>query len=189
MKRHFRAMILTLALLPAGAAWAHGGEDHGDHAPAAVTTPDRPSLTRSAATERFELVLTLDAAQTGAGRHVHLYLSDYATNAPVSGAKLSLDWGQQVTGEATATKQPGVYESDVTFPAVGDYAPLVTVTAAAGDDLITLDAIPVTAPPAAPVDRRLAWLIGGLILGAGVLVWWRRKTPAAAGASKAEVIP
>jgi hypothetical protein len=176
MTRQMPAFALMLALLPAGAAWAHGGEDHGDHAPAATSAPSRPGLTRASVTDHFELVMTLDAPQAGGKQHVHLYLSDYATNAPIEGAQLGLDWGQQVTGQAKAAKQPGVYEGEVTFPKAGDYSPLVTVSAVGTEDLITLDPIPVTAPAASPAGSRLSWLAGAaLALAVGAVLWLRRK--------------
>ncbi|MBC7541206.1 MAG: hypothetical protein H7338_00595 [Candidatus Sericytochromatia bacterium] len=187
MIRRLSVVALTLALLPAGAAVAHGGEDHGDHAPIAATTPNRPGLTRAAATDRFELVMTLEAPKAGSKQHVHLYLSDYATNAPVHGATLSLDWGQQVTGQVSETKQAGVYESEVSFPAAGDYAPLVTVNAGGEADLITLDAIPVPAPATPPVSKNLPWLVGvAVLLLAGGLAWWRWKPRAQRDVHKAE---
>jgi hypothetical protein len=190
MTRRLSAVAVLLALLPAGAAWAHGGEDHGNPASAAVTTPAKPGLSRSAVTDRFELVMTLDAPQAGAKQHVHLYLSDYATNAPVGGAKLGLDWGQQVTGEATATNQPGVYESEVLFPAAGDYSPLITVNAPGVDDLITLDPVPVPAAPAMPASKRSAWAVGvALVLVAGGAVWWRRRPQGDRTARKVEARP
>jgi hypothetical protein len=188
MTRRLSAIALTLALLPAGAAWAHGGEDHGETAPATTSAAATPALTRAAATERFELVMTLDAAQTGAPRHVHLYLSDYATNAPIGGATLHLDWGSQVTGQAKATKQPGIYESEVTFPSAGEYSPLVTVTAAGTEDLITLDAIPVTPAPAAPAGNRLIWLAGAA-LAAAAAYWWLRKPRLRSDSPKLEARP
>jgi hypothetical protein len=176
MTRYVVACLLAFALTPAAPAWAHGGEDHDHGVPAPTATKATSGTTSRAATsEQFELVLTLDVAQTGADRHAHLYLSDYATNAPVSGAKVQVEWGHELVTAATATQQPGVYAATVRFPAAGDYAPLVTVGAKGQDDLLTLDAIPVSGPAQGQGNSALLLGGGAILLATGAAWWWRQR--------------
>src|SRR5690606_22262003 len=78
MSRSLSLLAAALFVLPVS---AHDGEDHG--APVAATAPAAGVGPRAAAaTELFELVAVVS------GDHLTLYLDRFASNEPVSGAKV-----------------------------------------------------------------------------------------------------
>ncbi len=137
-RRCRRGMLLALAwavaILPAPALVAHEGHDHGGTR-LIITGPAAPRLVVSS--ERYELVgLYKKGALT-------LYLDRGADNAPVTGAKLTLTFGDTVL---EAKEQPdGTYRVEgpplLTFVA---HEIIAKVQAAGGDDLLisTLDLTP-----------------------------------------------
>lgn len=171
-------------------ATAHGGEDHShDDGPAAAPTATE-SFSSSASSDLVELVLKLDRAETGQVRQARLFLSDYASNAPIADATLTVDWGEGLTSTAQTTAQAGIYTAEVQFPTAGTYSPLVTLTAGELSDLLTLEPIPVTDPPAAPFPVRDAAIVLGVALGVGVIGWrWLRRRPHPAVKPAPEVQP
>ncbi len=149
-------------LLFAAPLQAHEGHDHGE-APAPL--PVGESGPRFAvASDLFELVGTL---------HDHtltLYLDDYASNAPVAGAGVELEFGPHKY-QAKET-EPGVYQLDLPAPQPGRHALLFTLQAGENSDLLTANLeIPPPGPKAAPAaagfDPR--WLAG---LGVPLLGFW-----------------
>ena len=151
-------------------ALAHAGEDHGAPAAALVAA----ALPRaSSATEAFEL-----AAVAEKDRLV-LYLDRYATNEPVSGAKVELD--STVAKGAANEAAPGTYVLPLASTlASGRHALAIVVEAADTADLISLSLdVPADTAAAAPAPTWRAWkLFGGsgalLIAGVGVLAMRRR---------------
>lgn len=82
-------MCFVAVFLFSSLAMAHGGEDHGEDAPKA----EAGSAARiTASSENFELT-GLPTAMSG-GKLV-LYLSEFWTNKPVTGAKLSVSAGEE----------------------------------------------------------------------------------------------
>lgn len=103
MRRIAAAMLAVALLITSVPAGAHEGEDHGapPAATAATATPSGPS--GEAHSGRFEVVVT--GSEDG---RLTVYLDDYATNAPVEGARLILSVaGRQVQASAVS---PGTYE-------------------------------------------------------------------------------
>ena len=188
-----RALAVSLALAAASAsgsaALAHEGHSHGDDA---VQAPPPQAAPRAeAVSPAFELV-----AVAGKDR-VRLYLDRFASNEPVSGARIEVETPDGPV-EATAAGD-SVYEIAAPWLARGRrHDLLATVSADGATDVLTLDLhLPGPAPatvvssPAAP-----AWLAnlrhhlthqgpigaaaGGFLLGLAVimLVRSRRALPA-----------
>lgn len=131
-----RFLVLTLALLLAGAASAHEG--HDDAAPAA----GGPALPRFAAsTELFELVGVLD------GHHLRVWLDHAPSNAPVENAALALELdGQPLALEPVGA---GEFEAELAAaPAAGLHPVTAMVTAGAETDLLAGE-LDIHAPAAA----------------------------------------
>ena len=149
--------------------FAHGDEDHG--APA-------PSVTRSvapravASSEEFEAVAVLE------GKKLLLHLDRFASNAPVTGAKVEIEGGG-LKGTAAETS-PGVYALDAASIAPGKHPLTISIEAGESADLLsaTLDIAP--APVGAAQDYGwsvlMAWMsAGALVLVSGMLWVIRRR--------------
>ena len=87
---------LAVSLLAVGPAPARVGEEH---APAAPPPAVAARHTLSAVSDEFELVSKNDPLEPGKPGRIDLYLSDFETNAPVSGATVTLQLRSQATGE------------------------------------------------------------------------------------------
>lgn len=173
--------LLALGALGSIGASAHGGEDHGDEAKApAPTVAIAPRAV--AQSEDFELVAVLEEEKPE-GRRLSLTLDRFATNEPITGAKLEIEG----SGQNVATKEtsPGVYVAAFGVPAnatPGTKLPL-TISIEAGDsaDLLTTT-LEIPAPPdsvAAHVHGRgeiASWLAGAVLgLATVVLLIVRRR--------------
>ena len=161
--RRLAAPVLAAALLSfAVVATAHEGEDHGT--PPAATVPAAEAAISTAAGEahsdRYEVVI-----QAGEEPRLTVFLDDYATNAPVSGATVSVVVGEQ-TLAARATSA-GTYEARLAAPlAHGTTNVDVVVRGAAGDDLLS---VPVVVPEHEEEHGAPGFDWRSLLIGAGVL--------------------
>lgn len=153
-------------------AWAHGGEDHGDGAAAAVANDIAPRA--AAQTEEFELVAVL------ADGKLTLYLDRYADNAPVPDAEIEVESG---TFKAVAVQvAPGVYALPAeAFSKPGKYPLIVSVQAGENADLLSA-ALDIAEPVATAGHARAwtAWAAWGaagalLLIGTALLALRRKK--------------
>jgi len=184
-------LLLLWPLLLALGARAHGGEDHGDAAKAA--TPAGAAYFNAVATsEQFEVLLRYSPLKPGGDADLRLFLSDFATNAPVRGAKLTFTCPEdpKLTFQTTE-KGPGEYLVETTFPAKKAYSLTVQVVAGSQADLLLLEGIavgkelPPAVAPAMAAQPWLSWktsllLLGTFLLGvatASLLLRRRRATP------------
>lgn len=131
--RILRVTLMAAALTWSGAAYAHGGEDHG--APAAMV-PQSGSPRAVAASEDYEAVAILKNG------HLMVYLDRTSDNSPVTKAGLTITAdGKPVEAKANAD---GVYEiegGDLVKP--GRHELLIEIKdGAAGDLLITTLDVP-----------------------------------------------
>ena len=169
-------LILLLGLLLlSGAAHAHGGEDHG--APKASTPAGATSFSVAALSEQFEVLLRYEPLEGGKPADLRLFLSDYATNAPIRGAKLTLTNPEDANLKwAVTEKEPGVYLFEGQFPANKAYSFAANIVAGDKADLLLLEGIKVgeklpVAAEAAHADGSLfsSWKIILALVGAFVL--------------------
>ncbi|GAB3300121.1 hypothetical protein GCM10027511_15310 [Hymenobacter humi] len=182
-------IILLLGLLLAGAARAHGGEDHGEGAKASA--PGRAtSFSVAALSEKFEVLLRYEPLEGGQPADLRLFLSDYATNAPIKGAKLTLTNPEDAQLKwAVTEKEPGIYLVEGQFPANKAYSFAANIVAGERADLLLLSGIKVgeklpvaeetTAPGASIFSswKTILALVGAFVLGIGLaaLVLHRRR--------------
>lgn len=178
-KNPFLLLLLLFVGLAAGPARAHGGEDHGD---AKTATPAGATyFTAAAASEQFEVLLRYTPLKPGGDADMRVFLSDFATNAPVRGAKFIFTSPEDPKLKFTTTeKGPGEYLVETTFPAKKAYSMTVQVTAGDRADLLLLEGIavgkelPVAAAPAVAAPSLFAsWktilaLVGAFGLGIGL---------------------
>lgn len=167
-----KQVFFFVLLLAAACATGHEGEDHGD-SPAAVTTAPGANPTganATGATELFEAVLAHEA-----GKSV-LHLDGYADNAPVTGARVELS-GAGVQ-EILREREPGVYVADTELPP-GPLSLMLTIEAAQGSDLLTLEVASDPVPPHTEQSAHGAWrnyLAMMLVIpAAGLAAWGYRR--------------
>jgi hypothetical protein len=185
-------LLLLLALLLATGAHAHGGEDHGDAAkPSAGAVATTFSV--AALSESFELLLRFEPLTKGKDADLRLFISDYATNAPIKGAKLTVTCPEAADLKFAVTENsPGAYLVEGVFPADKKYSLAVNIVAGDKADLMLLSGIevgkllPVAAAPspAAPALigswKTVLLLFGAFALGiAATALVMRRRRPAA----------
>ena len=185
-------LLLLLALLLATGARAHGGEDHGDAAkPSAGAVATTFSV--AALSESFELLLRFEPLTKGKDADMRLFISDYATTAPIKGAKLTVTCPEAADLKFAVTENsPGAYLVEGVFPADKKYSLAVNIVAGDKADLMLLSGIevgkllPVAAAPAASAPALISsWktvllLFGAFALGiAATALVMRRRRPAA----------
>ncbi|GAB3241406.1 hypothetical protein GCM10027346_36830 [Hymenobacter seoulensis] len=186
-------LILLLGLLLlSGKAQAHGGEDHGDEAKAS-TPAGATSFSVAALSEQFEVLLRYEPLEGGQPADLRLFLSDYATNAPIKGAKLTLTNPEDATLQWAVTEQePGSYLVEGKFPANKAYSFALNIVAGEQADLLLLEGInvgqklPVAAAPHAEAPglfssgKTILALVGAFALGIALtFLLLRRRRPAA----------
>jgi hypothetical protein len=139
-------LMLAMVFAP-GAAWSHGGEDHGAE-PSAPPPAAAESGVAFAQSELFQLVIKYPPAYSSDPVRLQLLLADYATNHPVSGAVIQLQFTnpEGLTAEATATDSAGIYEATITLEEPGSFALLAIVTAGDSIDLLPIDGIEIAVP-------------------------------------------
>ena len=183
-------MLLLGLLLLCGPAHAHGGEDHG--AAKAATAAGATSFSVAALSEQFEVLLRYEPLEGGQPADLRLFLSDYATNAPIKGAKLTLTTPEDSTLKWAVTEQePGVYLVEGEFPANKAYSFAANIVAGEQADLLLLEGIkvgeklPVAEVPHAETSELFSsWktilaLVGAFVLGIALtaLLMRRRRQP------------
>lgn len=165
----WRTLFVLTAWLLSAAAWAHGDEVH-DTAPPALGQAVAPRA--DAHSEVFELLIVAE------GEQLRLYLDDFASNAPISGARIEVERGtswkaqarEHAPGEyllkAPWLNQPGAHPLSFTLEA-GQQADLLAAT-------LTL---PATAAPAATHSNAPAIGVATAAVGLALAaLWaWRRQ--------------
>lgn len=176
----------AVAVLAACTAFAHGGEDHG--APAARTAQATERRVAESQTETFEAVVKYEAAPAGDPLPIDLFLTDYATNAPVEGATIRVsipDLKLEVDATPSSTA-PGLYQLVATPGRSGTHSAIASITHRGTSDLLLFDGLVFgtdSAPPTAG-GRKHFMLIGlgivATLMSAFVLGRYSRSSRAAA---------
>jgi multidrug efflux pump subunit AcrA (membrane-fusion protein) len=106
-------------------AWSHEGHDHG--APEPVTS-DPSLVVRSASNDDYEVVLKYRTGRGQKSTTARVYLSGFATNAPVEQSRVTLltTTPHQVTATAAAVS-PGVYEASLPYEQAGQYTLILAI--------------------------------------------------------------
>ena len=138
-------LCLLMAALAAAPARAQGGSA----APGGTGASGPVGGILAASSDRYELLLKFEALSPNKITTLDLYLSDFATNAPIAGARIGLSLragGRELwSGNAAATTRPGVYEAPFTAPPdTGSYVLLVSVQAGGAEDRFALPGVAVT---------------------------------------------
>ena len=165
--RRLPSILAFAGCLWAVLAHAHDGVDHSSTpAPVAATT------SYAASSAHHELVVAAPVLTPLAPARLELSLSDWATNAPVEGATLAVEFRPRTGGravsqaDAMASGPAGVYVAELAAPAAGAYNLLVKVHSELGEDEFALTGFVITTPH--PPAR--SWPHGPFVwIGLGVL--------------------
>lgn len=165
-------LFTMLYLLAAPAASAHDGDEHG----AAVATTNATGATHfsiNASSNLFEVVLRYRPIQPGEDAHLQLFLSDYATNVPIRGAKLTLTAQENPQLKFSVQERgPGEYVVDANFDKAQPYTLTLNIVAGDRADLLLLKSVEVgrelTAATAPETQGWWSWQL--LLLLAGVFL-------------------
>jgi RND family efflux transporter MFP subunit len=143
-----------------GNAWAGGGHDHGD-APAAAIGSASPRI--SSHSDLFELVGVVDRGE------MKIYLDRYATNEPVTDAKIEIEAG---SAKGMALPQPdGTYSfKSELLGKPGTWSVSFVVLTAKDSDLLAGDLVIRGNHSDAHPDASRHWLRWAAYAGAGALL-------------------
>ena len=146
--KHVLPLVLFAAIaITPSVARAHGGEDHGEVAKPSGEVDGR--RTAEATTDHHEIMLKFAPPAADGDVSLVVFLSDYATNAPVDHAKIELELGGSTTVKTTTepTETPGVYHA-VARIKPGTYSVIATIEIKGDLDLAELKDVDFTpAPP------------------------------------------
>jgi hypothetical protein len=161
--------------------WAGGdsSDGHSHEALAPLTVSQSVTPRTAAATEEFEVVISLE------GKKLVVYVDRFASNEPVAQAKVEIE-GAGLKGVASETT-PGTYVLDVATPLPPAKHPL-TISVETDDTVDLLSATLVTSSPMSNVaqinvwSEWLAWILAGsALLITGILFAARRHKRAKKG--------
>ncbi len=183
-------LALLLAAPLARLAQAHGGEDHGAAKPS--TAAGITSFSTHALSETFELLLRYEPLEAGRPAHLRLFVSDYATNAPVPAARITLTTPEDAALKwAVKPLEPGVYEVEGQFSANKKYSFAANIVAGSRADLLLLEGVevgkklPVAAVPAVASPgffsswKNVLLLLGAFVAGIVLTALLMRRAAAA----------
>ncbi len=146
-------------------ALAHGGEDHAPPPP--VASAEAGARVAEAATAQFEAVLKYSAAEVSEPLSIRLYLSDYATNAPIANASVILSIPElKLDVTASPTPAAGVLEFILSPGKAGTFSAIAAVNAGERSDLLVFDAIefgPEAAAPSPAGSGKTLGMVGGAV--------------------------
>lgn len=138
MKQRLNILLsLIIAMTVGSPLIAHEGEEHGDTTKVKM---EEGMFVLTGVTDNFEVVLKYTPTPIGKKMKILIYLSDYATNKPISNASIEFD----ITGLDTLkpkvekTDLAGVYHAELTLPDTKSYDVLLTITKGNVIDLIPI---------------------------------------------------
>jgi RND family efflux transporter MFP subunit len=168
----------------------------------AAATPATGVFTIYAQSQKYELTMKHGRIEPGKESELTLYVADFKTNAPVTGAEIKVTVQEDPSLHVNVdAHEPGIYHVDVAFPNVQSYALTVNLsTPGLGADLLLLNPVEVgKSPPTSEVmasadshDEHGQWWKYGLVLLGGLFLGWllfRRQPRVAAVLMIALLIP
>lgn len=137
--------VTVLALILPGGLVAHEGETHDDEGAGAVPIPSASTRAGSAWTELFEVVVKPMDDAFSIPSKLRIFLSEYATNAPVGGATIEVETSAEpkLVTTATASATTGIYELSLPLPREGEYDLKLIVKTPELFDLLSVRGVPV----------------------------------------------
>ena len=138
MKSFFLVFILLLSY----PSFSHEGDNDAPQANAASVSKGYFSI--AAYSNIYELVLRYEPIEKGKNAVMKLFVSDFATNAPIDNAKITLQSQEDAKLKFLVKKiEPGIYSVEGTFPTDESYSLAVNVSDANRADLLLLKGVAV----------------------------------------------
>lgn len=178
-------MLLLLLISTCTLSYAHDGEDHGkdDKKTTAGINDGAKYFSSEAVSDKYELLLRYEPIQPKEKVSLTLFISEYATNKPVSKAELKVTAQEdsKLTFKVTQTAE-GQYSLETEFLEKKTYSLAVSINGNLGADLILVSNVEVgkelahtdEAVAKSPIANWQTWLIVAIALivgiGAGVLL-------------------
>jgi RND family efflux transporter MFP subunit len=182
-----RTIMLTASIvLSFAAAYAHGGEDHGEKKTTSTVIPVG-YYSAEAISDKYEVLIKYSFLEQGKTAELTLFLANALTNLPISGAQLKLSNPDDAAQAFLVTPtDSGIYTIHTQFSNGGKPAKLqITIEGVLGPDLIQVSEIAFgeVKHPIALIENVPSWLqlksilaiVLALILGLVVGMLIRRK--------------
>lgn len=171
--------------------FAHGGDDHGEEGDLPVAQTGQLN-SKLAKTSNAEILLKYPTPIVQTETSVRIFVTDLTTNEPISNAQIKLNFnflGNLQTSKisygtvyadaanfeavATTTNSPGIYQTKVTFPQVGNYGLKMRIVGSNIDANTTISGI--VALEKQVVVSSINWqqiiFIGSLTIGLVFFIW------------------
>ncbi|MBA2341793.1 MAG: hypothetical protein H0V88_15495 [Pyrinomonadaceae bacterium] len=170
----YTVVALLAALVMASAtALAHGGEDHGEKQAPAVST-GTGMVAHTARVGDLEIVIKHTPVEPDKETAARLFLTHYATNEPIGGAKLVIvlasESGVPVEVAATAAgTTPGMYEAKLPPLPKGQYKLAARVVHDGKTETAEYGVIGVAPQPVQSIGSVATWARTALIILAAII--------------------
>lgn len=170
-RRKKRQLLIVLAwgvmlLTPQTKSFAHGGEDHGEKQPPAVSVGAN-MITRVARVGDLEVVLKHPPIEPYKETSARLFVTYFASNEPVGGAKLFVTFtangGTQIEAAAVPAETSGMYEAKLPPVPKGEYKVAARVNRNGEEQIIDYGTLQVASPHAVSDDAGASWARTALI--------------------------
>lgn len=160
--------LLVALLMPSAITLAHGGEDHGEKQVPAISTATGMAA-HTARVGEMEVVIKHPRIEPDKEIAARLFLTHFATNEPVGGAKLVVvlasEGGAPIEANATAAgTTPGMYEAKLPPLPKGQYKLTARVDHNGKTETVEYGAIQVAPQPVQSIGSVATWARTALIV-------------------------
>lgn len=154
-------MTLVLAVFSVMPVLAHGGEDHGETKPAAVSN-QKGMITRTSRAGDFEVLLKNSPLEPDTEAAAKLFVTRFATNEPFADAKPTIEItskdGKTYEASEVKTDAPGSYSFKLPPLPEGTYTVLAKLNAAGKADTATFSSVSVEHAEAESSTGSSSWV-------------------------------
>lgn len=170
-RRKKRQLLIVLVwgvtlLTPQTKSFAHGGEDHAEDKPPAISSGAN-MVTRGARVGDLEAVLKHPPIEPDKEISARLFVTHFASNEPVGGAKLVLTFtangGTQIEATAVPAETKGMYEAKLPPMPQGDYKVAARINRNGEEQTINYGTLQVASSHAVSSDANALWARTALI--------------------------